>query len=112
MRTTATSIILAALLTVAMAIPAIAQSAPSPVDEVGGLVVDRDLPRVAPAGDSVAPVLPAVSQPAAQVGTAGQGQLAATGLQVTTGAVLAMALLLGGAAMVLSARRRRLGALA
>ncbi len=85
-----------ALIVGAMGSPAFAQ--PSPVDDVGGVVVERPIPGVVerPA-PGVARALPRV---------VGGQQLAATGLEVSTGVALATGLLLlGGASMVIARRK-------
>jgi hypothetical protein len=103
---------LAALMLMAViAVPAAAQTVPGGYDEVGGIIGERTPPRTAVVEQPPAQVPPAAQvQPDAvaprAVTQAQAGQLAQTGLGLTTGAALGISLLLLGFATLYGARRR------
>jgi len=96
--------------------PAFAQSAPDTqglptvqsrgTAEEGGVAPDRTV--AVPSRSTTRGA--SAEAPAAQVGSANPSALAQTGLEVTTGAVLAGGLLLAGAGAVVATRRRRVTA--
>jgi len=99
--------------------PALAQSAPDTVvlpdfgsrgtGDEGGVAPDR-IP-TAPTAPSRSSTRGATDDaPAAQVGAGNPSALAQTGLEVTTGALLAGGLLIAGAGAVAATRRRRVNA--
>jgi hypothetical protein len=97
---------LAALLMMAVvALPAAAQTVPGGYDEVGGIIGERPVPRAPAVDEAPAQVQPDVVSPRV-VTQAQPGQLAQTGLGLTTGAVLGISLLVLGAAALLMSRRR------
>lgn len=116
MKRTATIILTTIMLIGALALPAAAQLA-DPYDEVGGVVVDRPVPRVTnPATQPVPATQPGVTVPSpVRVAPVTQvrpsAQLAQTGLPAATAGLLALGLLaLGG--MALGASRMRSAATA
>jgi len=101
--------------------PALAQSAPDTVvlpdfgsrgtGDEGGVAPDRTTTTPSRSTPSRSTTRGASAEaPAAQVGAGNPSALAQTGLEVTTGALLAGGLLLAGAGAVVATRRRRVTA--
>lgn len=111
MKRTATIILTSIMLLGALALPAAAQLA-DPYDEVGGVVIDRPVPRVTdPAAQPTVTVPSPVRAAAPVTQVRPSAQLAQTGIPTATAGLLALGLLaLGG--MALGASRMRSAATA